>query len=55
MLWKHVNLAERVWTIPSTKTETEHRVPLSDSAVKLLKEIKLYEAKKAKRNPSAPP
>jgi integrase len=40
MLWKHVNLTERVWTIPSTKTETEHRVPLSDPAIKLLKEMK---------------
>jgi integrase len=38
MRWSHVNLEDRVWTIPSTKTETEHRVPLSDAATKLLEE-----------------
>jgi integrase len=32
----HVNLKERVWTIPSTKTDTEHRVPLSSAAVNVL-------------------
>jgi integrase len=40
MMWKHINLTERVWTIPSTKTETEHRVPLSDRAATLLNEMK---------------
>jgi integrase len=32
----HVNFKERVWTIPSTKTDTEHRVPLSAAAVAVL-------------------
>jgi integrase len=40
MKWAHVNLEDRVWTIPSTKTETEHRVPLSDAVIKLLGERK---------------
>jgi integrase len=40
MLWPHVDLNTRVWTIPSTKTELEHRVPLSNAAVALLKTIK---------------
>jgi integrase len=41
MRWSHVDLdAEQVWTIPSTKTDTEHRVPLSGPAVRLLKEVK---------------
>jgi integrase len=43
MRWPHVNLHTRVWTIPNTKTETEHRVPLNDAAVRLLKEIKALE------------
>ena len=40
MQWSHVDLEERVWTIPSTKTDTEHRVSLSDAALKLLKDMK---------------
>jgi integrase len=40
MRWPHVDFKTRVWTVPSTKTETEHRVPLSDSAIKLLNEMK---------------
>src|SRR5262249_49712633 len=40
MLWSHVDLGKRVWTIPSTKTETELRVPLSEPAIRLLKEVK---------------
>jgi integrase len=43
MQWSHVDLAQRVWTIPSTKTDTEHRVPLSDAAVALLREMKTLE------------
>ena len=39
MKWPHVDLDARVWTILSTKTDTVHRVPLSDSAVKLLKDV----------------
>jgi integrase len=40
MMWEHINLTKRLWTIPSTKTETKHRVPLSDRAVTLLNEMK---------------
>ncbi len=40
MKWSHVDFAARVWTVPSTKTETEHRVPLPGSAVRLLMEMK---------------
>jgi integrase len=40
MKWTHVDLKERVWTIPSTKTDIEHRVPLSHAAVKLLTAMK---------------
>jgi integrase len=39
MLWTHVDLKARVWTVPSTKTETELRVPLSDRAVAILKAL----------------
>jgi integrase len=39
MLWPHVDFAHKVWTIPSTKTEVEHRVPLSDRAVAILKSL----------------
>ena len=33
---EHVDLAGRMWTIPKTKTDVEHRVPLSDAAISLL-------------------
>ena len=38
MKWREVDLANQVWTIPAerTKTNQEHRVPLSDRAVELL-------------------
>lgn len=39
MQWSDVDLAKRVWTIPSTKTDTELRVPLSDPALGLLKAL----------------
>lgn|SRR5262245_691047 len=35
----HVNLKDRMWTIPRTKTNVEHRVPLSQAAVDLLTDI----------------
>jgi integrase len=35
----HVNFKERVWTIPSTKTDTEHRVPLSSAAMSVLAQM----------------
>src|SRR5262245_31270840 len=37
-MWGHMDLKERVWTIPSTKTGQEHRMPLSDAAMTLLGE-----------------
>jgi integrase len=36
---QHVDLAGRMWTIPKTKTNVEHRVPLSDAAAGLLADI----------------
>ena len=36
---EHVDLAGRMWTIPKTKTNVEHRVPLSDVAVELLTQV----------------
>ena len=35
----HVNFKERIWTIPSTKTDTEHRVPLSSAAMSVLAQM----------------
>ena len=45
MKWSEVDLDARVWTIPAsrTKTQHEHRVPFSDRAVELLK---IMEAKR---------
>jgi len=37
MMWGHVDFDHKVWTIPSTKTDAEHRVPLSDRALEILK------------------
>jgi integrase len=36
---EHVDLVGRMWTIPKTKTNVEHRVPLSDAAVDLLTHV----------------
>jgi hypothetical protein len=35
----HVNLKGRMWTIPKTKTNVEHRVPLSDAACSLIARV----------------
>ena len=40
MKWPHVNLVESLWIIPATENDTEHRVPLSDPAVAVLKWMK---------------
>ena len=37
MRWEHVDLDAALWTIPKGKNGKEHRVPLSPSAVSLLK------------------
>jgi integrase len=41
--WDQINWQDNIWTIPSTKTDTEHKVPLSSAAVALL--TKMQEAK----------
>jgi len=40
--WDEINLLERVWTIPADrmKGKREHRVPLSDAAVAVIKKMK---------------
>jgi integrase len=40
MMWKHVDLAGKLWTIPATKNDGEHRVPLSDPAIAVLNGMK---------------
>jgi len=40
MLWPHLDFGARHWTIPKTKTDVEHVVPLSTAAVAVLKGIK---------------
>ena len=40
MKWPHVDLDGRVWTIPATKNDEEHKVPLSDPAVAVLQSVK---------------
>jgi integrase len=42
--WSEVDLVERLWTIPAerTKTKKEHRVPLSDAAMAILKHVYEY-------------
>ena len=39
--WSEINLDDRLWTIPASRTKTnrEHRQPLSDQAVAVLKNI----------------
>lgn len=39
LLWDHIDWHARTWTIPSTKNDSEHVVPLSDAAVSLLKKM----------------
>jgi integrase len=36
---EHVNLAARMWTVPKTKTNVSHRIPLSGAAAELLARI----------------
>lgn len=40
-LWSEIDLANKVWKIPASrmKSKREHRVPLNDSAISLLKSI----------------
>lgn len=39
MRWEHVDLKKRTWHIPETKNDTPRTVPLSTTAVNLLKEL----------------
>ena len=43
--WEEVDVSLKVWTIPAerTKTKKEHRVPLSDSSIRLLESLPRYE------------
>lgn len=43
MKWAHVDFAARKWTIPKTKTDVEHVVPLSPAAVAVLKTVAALE------------
>jgi integrase len=40
MRWEHVDLEAQLWTIPGTKTGGQHRVPLSDAAVQVLRSVR---------------
>jgi integrase len=40
MKWPHVDLDAKIWVIPATKNDEEHKVPLSDPAVAVLKSVK---------------
>ena len=42
--WQEIDFENKVWTIPKErmKAEKEHRVPLSDPAIQLLKSIQVY-------------
>jgi integrase len=40
MRWEHVDLEKRLWTVPKTKTNVEHRVPLSGAVVALLERVR---------------
>lgn len=44
--WSEINTVKKVWTIPSErmKGDKEHRIPLSDEALAILKEIENYDA-----------
>jgi integrase len=40
MMWKHVDLDAQIWTIPATKTDGPHKVPLSNAAMAVLRSVK---------------
>jgi integrase len=39
--WSEINLTEKTWTVPAArmKAKREHRVPLSDAAIRILKAL----------------
>jgi len=44
MEWQEIDFIGKCWTIPAhkMKTKTEHKIPLSDEAIKIIKEIEPY-------------
>ena len=40
MRWEHVDMDNRLWTIPKTKNGQEHRVPLSAAALAVLEQMR---------------
>src|SRR5262249_433975 len=40
MTWSHIDLGAKLWTIPATKNDGEHKVPLSPAAIMVLESIK---------------
>ena len=48
MKWEHVDLVEKTWLVPDTKTGKPHVVPLSDPALRLLGEMRRF------RDPNRP-
>ena len=42
MLWEHLDLPNRTWLVPDTKTSAELRVPLSDAALRVLDQVKQF-------------
>ena len=42
MKWEHVDMVEKTWRIPDTKTGKPHVVPLSDPALRLLDEMRRF-------------
>lgn len=41
-LWSHIDMKAKTWTIPATKTDAEHVVPLSGAAMSLLERVRKY-------------
>ncbi len=39
MKWPDVNVSDKLWTIPATKNDGEHRVPLSAAAIAVLRSV----------------
>ena len=44
--WDEIDLEDKLWTVPATRMKAgrEHRVPLSDQAVELLKKLQQFES-----------
>jgi integrase len=39
MRWEHVDLDIKLWTIPATENDSEHKVPLSDAPMAVLDQV----------------